>query len=82
MRDRRDSSSSIRPSAKLRYACVRLDQQLGCTAASRELGLTRESFARIMAGLGVRAGTIALAEKRLAEYDSAAKAKTPKSSAA
>jgi hypothetical protein len=71
-----------KPPDKLRQAAVRLEHEMGSTGAARELGLGRETFARIVAGLGVRPGSIALAEKHLARLESPARKATSKSSAA
>lgn len=40
----------------------------GLTYAARELGLSRESIRGILSGCPVLPGTVALAEKKLAEY--------------
>jgi hypothetical protein len=64
--DRKPTTLGVRPPDALRQAVVRLEHERGSTAAARELGISRESLARIVAGLGVRAGTIALVRERLA----------------
>jgi hypothetical protein len=43
--------------------------RVGTARASKVLGLGRESVARIVAGLPVRAGTLALLRERLATID-------------
>lgn len=63
--DRKLPSLGVRPPDLLRREVVRIEAELGSTGAARELGISRESLARIVAGLGVRAGTIALVKERL-----------------
>jgi len=82
MRPRNPHLLGLKPPKELRQAAVRLEQELGSTGAARELGITRETLARIIAGLGVRAGTLSLAEKHLARYVQASRKAHTKSSAA
>jgi len=54
------------PPANIVRAASRLAAELGAVPAARALGVSREALARLAAGLPVRAGTIALAERALA----------------
>jgi hypothetical protein len=58
--DRKPRSLGVRPPTNLQHAAIRLEQELGSTRAARELGISRETLARIVAGLAVREGTLAL----------------------
>lgn len=44
------------------------------TTVARELGMGRNTLSAILAGIPVRAGSVALIEKRLAELDAEAQA--------
>jgi hypothetical protein len=46
-------------------------EQHGEAGASRALGIPRHTLARCIAGLGVRAGTVALVEKAIAKAQEA-----------
>lgn len=59
-------SEGLRPSSSLRSEVKALIDELGgVNTASLELGIGREATARIAAGLGVRRGTMLLAEQAL-----------------
>ena len=51
--------------AELREAATRLVMRHGEVAASRELQISRSALLRLIAGLPVRRGTLALAEQQL-----------------
>jgi hypothetical protein len=51
---------------QLRAAAGALVIAVGEAAASQRLGICRQSLLRLIAGLPIRPGTIALAEQRLA----------------
>ncbi len=48
-----------------------LDRDLGTSKAAERLGISQETFARLVAGLGVRKGTVALALQSFASLDAA-----------
>lgn len=48
-----------------------LTDELGTTAAAKALGISTEAFARLVGGLGVRRGTVALALQAFATLDAA-----------
>lgn len=50
---------------KTRAAASKAIDELGTVAAAARLGTSRESLARIVAGLSVRAGTLASVEREL-----------------
>lgn len=61
-------SAGLRPSASLRSGVRGLIDELGgVSLASETLGIGREATARIAAGLGVRRGTMLLAEQALSK---------------
>jgi hypothetical protein len=58
-------SIGIEPSVKVQDAVRDCVAERGVTHAAEYLGIGREATARIVAGLGVRRGTLALVEKAL-----------------
>ena len=81
-RAQRKPTLGVRPPDPLRHAAIRLESELGSTGAARELGISTETLARIIAGLGVRPGSIALAEARFAQVSPPSRKTTSKKSAA
>jgi hypothetical protein len=62
----RMQGQGISPSKELVAAVANLIKKEGMAKAVKRLGISREAASRVAAGLNVRPGTIALAEKNLA----------------
>lgn len=60
------------PPTKLRHRCDKLTRQQGDAWVALQLGCSRPTFARLLAGLGVMPTTLALAEARIDAAEQAA----------
>jgi hypothetical protein len=66
MNDKAKNAMGLRPSADVRAYAMALVERVGEAEASARTGVSRNSLMRVMAGCGVRAGTIALIERAAA----------------
>ena len=62
-----ESKRSVVAPKELQERVKKLIEKEGAVGASKELGVSRESIARIAGGIPVRAGTIALVTQKFSE---------------
>jgi len=62
--DRSKRALGVGPPADVRVWLAQLVEARGTATVARELGLSREVVARVIAGLGVRPGTLALLREK------------------